>query len=68
MVNVSSEIQEQRLKICSSCPEHNNGTCNKCGCLLSVKTSWASEKCPIDLWKEIPTGGDSGGGCGCGKK
>ena len=54
----------------------NKKICGMCGCLLEIKTSWASEKCPIDKWKSeifsenesvsqpIPASGD----CGCNKK
>ena len=53
-VFVTTETKKARLKICNSC---NNAKttlgfygCNKCGCLLSTKTSLKLEKCPIDKW------------------
>lgn len=50
--NVSKEIKSKRLNICSSC-EYYNSTfkqCGQCGCLLEIKTMWATEKCPLDKW------------------
>jgi hypothetical protein len=40
-----------RLSICNSCNKNKNGTCQECGCIISIKTSWASEKCPLDKWQ-----------------
>jgi hypothetical protein len=52
MAHVTSEIQEQRLKICNECPfiVENNSRCAQCGCFLEVKTKWASSSCPIGKW------------------
>lgn len=49
--HVSTEEKQRRLEICQGC-EHlrDNGTCGKCGCLLSVKAAWSSEKCPLEKW------------------
>lgn len=65
MIKVSDPIKEERMAICRACPLFNssNKTCNKCGCFLEVKTSWASEKCPEGKWDEVKT--QSSGGCGC---
>ena len=40
------------LNICKSCEYFNESLhqCRHCGCFLQIKTSWASEKCPIDKW------------------
>ena len=76
--NVNSDIKLQRLSICNSCEflDKDSKSCNVCGCFVEVKTSWASEKCPIDKWvseissenqsvsQPIPASGD----CGCNKK
>lgn len=42
--------QQRRLQICSGCPLNNNGTCNGCGCVLSLKTSMRLEECPAKKW------------------
>lgn len=77
-VNVSEEKKEERLNICRSCNFFNDTVyqCKLCGCFLQIKTSWASEKCPINKWlsetgdkneqlsEPIPASGD----CGCNKK
>ena len=75
---VDHNVKLNRLEICSSCENFNpdKRICNTCGCLLEIKTSWASEKCPIDKWnseievknqeltQSLPPSGD----CGCNKK
>ena len=53
--SVDDAIKEQRLSICREC-EHfseKNSKCHLCGCFLKIKTSWASEECPIGLWKAV---------------
>lgn len=71
-VNASNTIQQERLAICQSCEKYDNSnpsnpTCNECGCFLNIKTSWASESCPLKKWSAIAT--QSSGGCGgCGSK
>jgi len=65
---VPKSTQAQRLFICESCEFYDksnpkNPSCKKCGCFLNIKTSWASEKCPIDKWNIIYPGDK---GCGCG--
>jgi len=76
--NVSDEKKNERLNICKTCDFFNPiiDQCKYCGCFLQIKTSWASEKCPIDKWvseissenqyvsQPIPASGD----CGCKKK
>lgn len=77
--NVHSEVKQLRLNICKSC-EYYNSTfvqCKQCGCLLEIKTLWATEKCPLDKWgPEIPTDSSqpqindtsASSSCGCNKK
>jgi hypothetical protein len=76
LVNVSKEKKETRINICKSC-EHYNPTfaqCKQCGCLLEIKTLWATEKCPLDKWgpeisiSEPSTIQPPSGDCGCNKK
>jgi hypothetical protein len=72
--NVSDNIKANRLNTCKSCEHFNQSLhqCKLCGCFLQIKTSWATEKCPIDKWPQeliqsqqqlIPSGD-----CGCNKK
>ena len=78
MQNVPNEVQAQRLSICHSCDMYNpnNKTCNTCGCFLQIKTSWATEKCPLDKWaaeieqiQHLPVAQSTpSGDCGCNKK
>jgi ribosomal protein L32 len=69
--NVESDLQKRRLEICQKCEyyKEDNISCKKCGCYLLIKTSWASESCPVGKWgsenHQKPAGGC--GGCG-GKK
>lgn len=76
--NVSNETKSERLEICKSCEFFNESLyqCKQCGCFLQIKTSWATEKCPIDKWgaeievgsSEIPAQSQPSGDCGCKKK
>ena len=43
---------KERIEICNGCEFHENGHCNECGCMLSIKAWWRSENCPIDKWPE----------------
>jgi len=62
---VPAEVFAQRIAQCKNCPKYNSilGTCNVCGCLMSLKarlefdpveTSIKGEKtktvCPESLW------------------
>jgi hypothetical protein len=42
-----------RLDICDKCPERDNTTCTKCGCLLTVKAGWKTATCPMDKWPTL---------------
>jgi hypothetical protein len=54
---VSNEVQAARMGICRSCDyfvpnkDGTNGGCNKCGCNLNIKTSWATSECPLQKWR-----------------
>jgi hypothetical protein len=43
---------EERLEICTACPELIKLTsqCKKCGCIMSIKTKLEAAKCPIGKW------------------
>ena len=43
-------IKQERLTICSTCENNIMNICSKCGCILKLKTQWASTKCPADKW------------------
>lgn len=49
---VPEEVSKKRHEICKQCPLYDSSrdSCNKCGCNMSFKTTWAGEKCPIDKW------------------
>ena len=73
-VAVDRKTREKRLNICRSCDRFNdkNISCSECGCYLQIKTSWASEKCPLDKWgvekvdpkRAAPRINNGCGGCG----
>jgi hypothetical protein len=52
MPTVTDEVKAKRLALCVVCEHYNavRGSCNKCGCILKTKTSWALERCPIGKW------------------
>lgn len=68
----TKEQKVDRLLICLDC-EHKtkDWQCNLCGCLLELKTDWASESCPIKKWNKIElttltqTLDKTKSGCGC---
>jgi len=50
-VFVSRDQQTDRLRVCYRCSMlSSNGQCRVCGCFVSVKTSLASEHCPLYFW------------------
>lgn len=57
MNKVNHDRYRQRLEICQDCPSNmrDGDKCNhhKCGCVLTIKTRWASEACPVGHWKAI---------------
>lgn len=66
--DASPAVKEYRLSICDKCDHNNGSTCSLCGCVLSIKAGWASEKCPIEKWgpdfsESSPTQPNSD--CGC---
>ena len=65
-------VIRERMKKCVDCSLFNpvDFTCVHCGCYLYIKTTWASESCPLGLWQAtgeqpissspFPTGGCCG--------
>lgn len=40
-----------RLAACAGCDRRTpEGRCSACGCVLSLKASWAGESCPLGRW------------------
>jgi hypothetical protein len=54
---VSDAVYEERLGICRQCELCNldRMVCSHpaCGCFLTIKAGWNSEKCPLDKWMPI---------------
>lgn len=46
----TTQIKDDRLKICGPCEFAKAGFCKKCGCILAAKTRVKTEKCPIGKW------------------
>jgi hypothetical protein len=44
----SPELQAERLAICGACEHDVDGWCQVCGCNLSVKVSFAEQRCPLE--------------------
>jgi len=53
MNEVTKEQYQERLEICSTCPNRNNLHCSECGCPISTKARWATESCPLGFWLAI---------------
>jgi len=69
--NVSENVKSHRMKICNNCEfmigSSHNPVCSRCGCYLNLKTSWASQSCPVEKWGALNQ--KQSGGCkSCGKK
>lgn len=49
---IETDIANNRLNICLSCPELIKITkqCKKCGCFMEAKSKLANSKCPIGKW------------------
>ena len=53
----AKKLSDERLAICADC-EHSRDMfargwinyCNKCGCMLKIKTRLKSNQCPIGKW------------------
>ena len=45
---------QERLAICSECPEpfKPTWTCKECGCFVKVKSLLPSATCPLDRWPQ----------------
>ena len=44
------EVVSTREGLCNSCPANRGGECELCGCLVKLKVTWRSEKCPMEIW------------------
>lgn len=49
---VTTEIYNQRIEICKSCPKFDEKKikCTECGCYLPVKAKVLFDDCPLDKW------------------
>jgi hypothetical protein len=52
---VDDETAAGRLAICHRCPQLDGDTCRLCGCRMSVKATWAEQRCPIGKWEAVAT-------------
>ena len=57
-------VYKSRIEICNSCDKLNGSKCSECGCFVSMKASWSSEKCPLEKWTEYKQTRGKCGGCG----
>ncbi len=57
----SMQDKLKRAEICHACEHYRRSIkqCTLCGCLVSLKISWANTRCPVDRWVEVPVGNDS---------
>ena len=59
---VSEEERQRRLELCEGCPQLTGGRCAACGCFVSLKAKWLSQKCPLGKWtlplaEDVPANG-----------
>lgn len=47
-VLVTEEEAERRLEICKGCEYFSGSTCSQCGCFMSWKKIFTTERCPLD--------------------
>lgn len=45
-----SEVISQRRDICSICDKKVSGICSECKCIILLKTTQETEKCPLGKW------------------
>ncbi len=52
MNRAPSDVQQERLSICQSCPFYRKkvGQCKKCGCIMPQKVKLADATCPVHKW------------------
>lgn len=55
LLKVETEIFQERLSICKSCPEYISTThqCKKCGCFMNIKAKIGHAECPLDKWEQV---------------
>ena len=45
-----SDQSAERLEICHTCPQYNDGRCLQCGCSMQLKTQLSTAHCPLRKW------------------
>ena len=60
---VDPEIRDKRRAKCRACDDRRGVFCSRCGCVLAIKTSWATEFCPINEWLATIKDGDRCDSC-----
>jgi hypothetical protein len=45
-----SDQSAERLEICHTCPQYNDGRCLQCGCSMQLKTRLSTAHCPLRKW------------------
>lgn len=48
--NVDLDTYIKRIDVCNKCEHRNKNICSICGCYISKKAWWESEKCPKKKW------------------
>ena len=44
------DLIAKRQRLCDVCPANKDGECELCGCVIKLKVTWRSEKCPMEMW------------------
>ncbi len=53
MREVSKEVLEERLKVCTLCKHRNDERCSICGCFIVAKAKMADQPCPLGFWTDL---------------
>lgn len=51
--NATPEQVEDRLLVCSTCPQRRNTRCAVCGCFVGAKAKMATQECPLGYWPNL---------------
>lgn len=54
LIGIDKKAVEERRKICAACPSQKNVhgilKCDKCGCIIYVKSAIGASHCPLNKW------------------
>lgn len=50
-----AEVVKERMALCGKCEHYNHNKCDLCGCVMTLKTTFANMTCPDNppKWTEV---------------